>query len=169
MTNSSAGDAGQATRRGLLATAAMCVGLVAGYGMGVLHFFRYLVPLRRQSNRREMFIGTLGDIPVGNTRTVRDPRGQEIIIARTADVADDPARGFRALSTKCPHLGCRVYWDAAKDHFRCPCHEGIFDKSGTAVSGPPAKEGKNLTEFEVRVNRDSGWVFVMVPQEATYG
>lgn len=157
------------SRRSLLTWLLMAVGLISGYGAGALHFFQYLVPLRHERKRRELFIGTLDSIPVGSTRTVSDPRGQGIIVARMSGETDDPVKGFRALSTKCPHLGCKVHWDAGRDRFRCPCHEGIFDRNGTALSGPPAQEGKNLSEYEIRVDRGTGWVFVMVPPEPSYG
>ena len=157
------------SRRGFLAGLLMLSGLIAGYGAGALHFFRYLVPLRDEGKKREMFVGTLDSFAVGTTRTVRDPHGQEIIVARTSDRPDRRASGFRALSTKCPHLGCKIHWEAGKDRFRCPCHEGVFDKQGKAISGPPAQEGKNLTEYEVRVNENTGWVYVMVGQGSSYG
>ena len=158
-----------ATRRGFASWILMFTGLLAGYGAGAMHFFQYLVPLNRANRKREMFIGTLDTFEVGTTRTVRDSRGQEIIIARVSDSPDQRASNFRALSTKCPHLGCKVHWESGKDRFRCPCHEGIFDKSGKAVSGPPAAEGKNLIEFEIRVKRETGGVYVMVAQESSYG
>lgn len=157
------------SRRGFVTRLLMFVGIFAGYGAGALHFFQYLVPLRNERRRREMFIGTLDAMTVGSTRTVRDPRGQEIIIARTADDPENRTKDFRALSTKCPHLGCTIHWEAGKDRFRCPCHEGIFDREGKAISGPPAQEGKNLIEYEVRVDQKTGWVFVMVAQESPYG
>ena len=188
--------ASAAARRGWLATAAMVLGLGVGYGTGIVHFLRYLVPLRR-SKKREMFIGTLADFPVGTSKTVRDPRGQEIAVTRIA--ATDATAGasagggvasngpqvatasgptsapaitgasFRALSTKCPHLGCKAHWEEGAQRFRCPCHEGIFDKEGRAISGPPAAEGKNLGTYDVRVDARSGWVFVMVNEETRYG
>ncbi|MCK6456094.1 MAG: Rieske 2Fe-2S domain-containing protein [Phycisphaerae bacterium] len=157
------------TRRGFASWVLMFLGIAAGYGLGALHFFKYLVPLRQERPSREMFIGTLDTFPVGATRTVRDPRGQEIMIARITDDAADRSRNFRALSTKCPHLGCKVHWEAGQDRFRCPCHEGIFDKQGRAVSGPPAQENKDLLEFEVRVRPETGAVYVMVAEEARYG
>ena len=43
----------------------------------------------------------------------------------------------RALSATCTHLGCRVSWNAASDHFECPCHKGAYDRDGRVVSGPP--------------------------------
>lgn len=157
------------SRRGFVSWILMFVGIAGGYGLGALHFFRYLVPLRRERKRREMFIGTLDALPLGATRTVRDPAGQEIIIARVADSPGHPPGDFQALSTKCPHLGCKVHWEAGKDRFRCPCHEGIFDKNGKAIAGPPAQEGKNLLRYEVRVNSKSRSVFVMVAAESAHG
>jgi Rieske Fe-S protein len=147
----------------------MVTGLALGYGAGALHFFRYLVPLRREAKRREMFVGTLTDFPVGTTRTVRDPRGQEIILARVSSHPEQRASEFRALSTKCPHLGCKVHWEAGQGRFRCPCHEGIFDRNGKAVSGPPAAENKDMPQYEVRVNDVTGGIYVMVMQESSYG
>lgn len=165
-----ANDNGGATRRGILSTILMLLGVVLGYGAGALHFLEYLVPLRRGGKRREMFIGTLDGIPPGSSMTVRDPLGEEIAITRMAGRENEDLGGsFRALSTKCPHLGCKAYWEAGQQRFRCPCHDGIFDKEGRAISGPPAKEGKNLTTYEVRVDRVHGWVSVMVPEETRYG
>lgn len=147
----------------------MIAGVVAGYGLGAWHFFRYLVPLRRKVRTREMFVGTLDGLPVGSSLTVRDPRGAEIAVARVAERPDDPAAGFRALSGKCPHLGCRVFWEPANDRFFCPCHNGVFDPNGVAIEGPPAKENKNLSSYEVRVTPHNGAVFVLVPEATQYG
>ena len=156
----------QTSRRGFVATALMVVGVVAGYGLGLWNFLQYLVPLRRRAPKREMFVGTLRDLKVGSSITVKDPRGEEIALARVSDDRDNPAAGFKALSSTCPHLGCRVHWEAARGEFLCPCHNGVFDKNGIAVSGPPAKEKKNLATFEVRVNKENGWVSIMVSSES---
>lgn len=161
--------AGEPTRRSFVTTALMIAGLAAGYGLGAWHFFRYLVPLKRRTPKREILIGTLADLPVGSSITVKDPRGQDIAVTRVSESPADPAGGFKALSSKCPHLGCRVHWEAANDRFFCPCHDGVFDKNGVAREGPPAKEGKNLSTFEVRVNKDNGWVYLMVTEAPKYG
>ena len=180
------------TRRGVIQTVLMALGVVAGYGLGLVHFFRYLVPLRHTSDRREMFVGTLDSIPFGTTVSVKDPQGREINLVRSAvgpeelageaagDAAEEPSermaetarrleREFKALSSKCPHLGCRVHWEAANERFFCPCHDGAFDRQGVATAGPPAKEHKNLTTYEVKVDPKNGWVFVMVTQERAHG
>ncbi|MFQ5489102.1 MAG: ubiquinol-cytochrome c reductase iron-sulfur subunit [Phycisphaerae bacterium] len=155
-------------RRGFVVSLLMGAGLLAGYGLGAWHFLRYLVPLKATRTRREMFVGTLKSIPVGASLTVKDPAGQEIAIARTGTDAQDPARGFKALSSKCPHLGCKVHFSPGDQQFLCPCHQGVFDKNGKAVSGPPAKENKNLLTYDVKVNPATGCVFVMVSAEAAY-
>lgn len=157
------------TRRGFAATILMIVGLVAGYGLGAIHFFRYLVPLGRKGRRRELFVGTLREFQVGTSKTIRDPRGEGIALTRVSKNENNPAAGFKALSSTCPHLGCRVHWEGANERFFCPCHNGVFDKDGIATDGPPAKEGKNLSTYEVRVNAENGWVYVMVTEPARYG
>ncbi len=44
-----------------------------------------------------------------------------------------------ALSSTCTHLGCRVRWDAADGVLKCPCHGGVFDRSGAVLDGPPSE------------------------------
>lgn len=42
-----------------------------------------------------------------------------------------------ALSSTCTHLGCRVSWDAEAKQLKCPCHGGVYDRTGAVVAGPP--------------------------------
>lgn len=44
---------------------------------------------------------------------------------------------YVVMSNVCTHLGCRVRWIPEKDGFYCPCHNGVFAKDGSVVSGPP--------------------------------
>jgi cytochrome b6-f complex iron-sulfur subunit len=44
--------------------------------------------------------------------------------------------GFLALSIICPHLGCSVIWDIAKNQFICPCHSSAFDNLGNVINSP---------------------------------
>jgi Rieske Fe-S protein len=61
------------------------------------------------------------------------------------------AGGIRALSSTCTHLGCRVSWDADAKLFKCPCHGGIYDKTGAVVAGPPPAP---LASLMTRVDGD---------------
>jgi Rieske Fe-S protein len=49
------------------------------------------------------------------------------------------ASGVVARSLLCSHFGCRVQWEAAKERYHCPCHEGVFDAEGQPVAGPPTR------------------------------
>ncbi len=40
------------------------------------------------------------------------------------------------FSPICPHLGCRVAWDARTGHFECPCHGSVFAPDGKVLGGP---------------------------------
>ena len=59
--------------------------------------------------------------------------------------------GFRALSAKCPHLGCTVNFDAVAQGFKCPCHGSTFDVSGAWISGPAQR---NLQPLPVKKQPD---------------
>lgn len=59
---------------------------------------------------------------------------------------------YRALSATCTHLGCRVAWDATHYQYKCPCHGGIFDRTGAVVSGPPPR---GLDSLPVRLNAET--------------
>jgi Rieske Fe-S protein len=56
------------------------------------------------------------------------------------------------MSNICTHLGCRIRWIADEGKFYCPCHNGIFDRDGTVLSGPPPRP---LDRFEVKVENDT--------------
>ena len=66
-------------------------------------------------------------------------------------VLTDNGRDYVAMSNICTHLGCRVRWVAQRNQFFCPCHNGVFDKQGLVVSGPPPRP---LNRYEVEVVGD---------------
>lgn len=66
-------------------------------------------------------------------------------------VLTEDNREYVAMSNICTHLGCRVRWIADEDSFFCPCHNGIFDKQGLVLAGPPPEP---LYRYEVNVDGD---------------
>ncbi|MEU7109703.1 FAD-dependent oxidoreductase [Streptomyces sp. NPDC046215] len=46
---------------------------------------------------------------------------------------------LRALSARCPHLGCLVAFNAAERTWECPCHGSRFDTDGTLLQGPATR------------------------------
>lgn len=150
-------------RRTFLSTtssAAMAGGLLAGYGTLAFMAGRFLYP----SQGRKMawvYVTEADHLKPGETMRYETPAGQTVTITRRgeAGTADD----FLALSSTCPHLGCKVHWEAQNNRFFCPCHNGIFEPSGKAISGPPAEAGQSLPHFAVKIDR--GLLFMEVPVE----
>ncbi len=46
------------------------------------------------------------------------------------------------VSTKCPHLGCELKWNADDLSWDCPCHGSRFDYKGNFLDSPSIKELK---------------------------
>src|SRR5215471_3342437 len=65
------------------------------------------------------------------------------IISEKAIYILPPKNGtVRILSPICPHLGCSIPWNEAKQKFICPCHVAVFAMDGAKISGPaPLKRG----------------------------
>ena len=80
------------------------------------------------------------------------PSGAKIVVARQAE--GDTEDAFIALSSICPHLGCKVHWEASNDRFFCPCHNGAFDAQGAPTEGPPAAANQHLTRFRLSVEKN---------------
>ncbi len=138
-------------RRGFLehaATLTMAGGLAAGYGMLASHATRFLYPANVGESIWQ-FVCTLDELAVGDALPFTLPSGAKIVIARQED--GDTAESFIALSSICPHLGCKVHWEANNDRFFCPCHNGAFDAQGAPTEGPPASANQHLTRFDLTV------------------
>ena len=135
------GDTEDPSRRAMLTNGAMLLGLAVSYAAAFGFGARYLIPTK--SNRiQKLLVGLKTKMPPGSATPFKTPEGQTINVIHGAT-------GFLALSDVCPHLGCKVYWDANGSEFVCPCHDGHFDSSGAPVSGPPADMGVPLSQFEV--------------------
>ncbi|MEK7783979.1 MAG: ubiquinol-cytochrome c reductase iron-sulfur subunit [Chloroflexota bacterium] len=66
----------------------------------------------------------------------------------SAYVLTEDGQNYVAMSNICTHLGCRVRWLAEQERFFCPCHNGVFGKDGSVISGPPPRP---LDRFETTV------------------
>lgn len=163
------------SRRGLLRRA---VG--AGLGLwfiemttGTLAFLwsaaAQATPRVRIGTYRELLAAN-GDLPVA------DGFPAYVAAARAFVVIVDPTRGgwtagrdetgegsalnVRALSQRCPHLGCRPNPCIEDFWFRCPCHQSRYDRMGTKAAGElfgPAPHGMDRYAIEVDA---SGVLFV---------
>ena len=148
-------------RRGFLAKSAgiaMAGSLAASYGTLAAYAIRYLLPADPDAGMAWQFIAPVKELPVGESFEFTSPAGEKVVIAR--QVNESGTEGFQALSSVCPHLGCRVHWEPANRRFFCPCHNGVFTPDGVATEGPPAKAKQRLKSFELQVVE--GMLFVKV-------
>jgi Rieske Fe-S protein len=152
-------------RRGFLSrlsTIAMAGGMLASYGTLAYFAGKFLYPSQGRK-LAWMFVAQADKLKVNDTLQFTTPAGQTVTITRqgSAGTAED----FLALSTTCPHLGCRVHWEAQNNRFFCPCHNGTFDSSGKATAGPPADVNppQSLPQFPLKL--ENGLIFIEVPTD----
>ena len=150
----------------------MAGGLASSYGTFFVMAGRYFFP--SSDNKTWLFVSNAKGIEPGESLDFESPTGVKVSITRSemrvegedASVGDLAADGptaedFLALSSVCPHLGCRVHWEAHNDRFFCPCHNGVFDPSGKATGGPPAADGQDLPQYPLKVV--NGALYIEMP------
>ena len=143
------------SRRDVVAGALMGGGLLLAYGTLAVQSLLFLLPKRLRPRTRLLFAGRVDQFSPGTVRAFRDLEGNPILIRRGNE-------GFEAFSSTCPHLGCRVHWESEEGIFFCPCHRGVFDERGTAISGPPADAGQSLSHVSLKVDDTAGVIYVEV-------
>lgn len=101
---------------------------------------------------------------------LRIPRSQlsgvDRIVVLDGDLPVEVARQdgqLVARSLLCPHRGCRVDWREGESSYFCPCHDGVFNASGTPILGPPDRA---LREFPLRTDAEYIYVDTHAPWEA---
>lgn len=152
-------------RRGFLGSAAvasMLAGLTLGYGAFASFVLRFLYPSANSSNNLWQFVCTLDQLEVNQSMAFTMPSGAKVVVARQAEGETEDA--FIALSSVCPHLGCKVHWEAVNDRFFCPCHNGAFNAQGAPTEGPPASANQSLTRYPLSV--DGNILLIEVPVNA---
>ncbi|HUQ37536.1 MAG TPA: Rieske (2Fe-2S) protein [Aestuariivirga sp.] len=147
-------------RNFLLSTSgiAMTGGLLAAYGTFGYMLGEFVYPAAQQS-RGWLFVCTVDRLAPGEALDFTAPAGAKIVVARQGKGV--AAEDFLALSSVCPHLGCRVHWEAQGERFFCPCHNGAFDRSGSPVSGPPKAANQALVRFPLKV--ENGLLYLEAP------
>ncbi len=136
----------------------MTAGLAAGYGTFGTMLGRFVYPTDA-TNRGWLFVCPVEELPVGGALDFLTPAGAKVVIARQGEGTQE--QDFLALSSVCPHLGCRVHWEGAHDRFFCPCHNGAFDREGNPTEGPPKAANQALVRFPLKVER--GLLYLQAP------
>lgn len=142
-------------------TVAMAGGLVAGYGTFAVMAGRFVFPTNAETPW--LFVAEANRIQPGDSLAFESPTGVKVAIARRpGGAAGHPAEieDFIALSSVCPHLGCRVHWEPHNQRFFCPCHNGVFDPQGKPVSGPPKAAAQELSRYPLKV--EAGLLYIAI-------
>ena len=151
-------------RRRFLTTAsgvALTAGLCGAYGTFACMLGEFVYPAANKS-KGWLFVCTVDHLAEGEALDFTSPTGAKVVVARQG--AGTKEEDFLALSSVCPHLGCRVHWESQNDRFFCPCHNGAFDRDGKPVSGPPQAANQSLVRFPLKV--ENGLLFLEVPMES---
>jgi succinate dehydrogenase / fumarate reductase iron-sulfur subunit len=121
------------------------------------------VPRATGSTRRWRAAASMFDLPPTGPLTAtlaeRHADGWHETRKTTVVFLDKDGDGYRAFSATCTHLGCRVAWNPAESHYKCPCHGGTFSRDGQVVAGPPPH---GLVRLPVRLNSTTGELEVEV-------
>lgn len=155
--------ADQPARRTFLSKAssvAMLGGLATAYGAFGATAVRYVYPAKPIATAW-LFVRAVADLKVGDSIEYRAPNGATVVIARQGEGVGHDA--FIALSSTCPHLGCKVSWEGPQNRFFCPCHNGTFDARGEATGGPPFEAKQSLPRYPLQVT--DGLLFIEVSVE----
>lgn len=75
-----------------------------------------------------------------------------VYLRRTGDKA------AHAFNVVCPHAGCFVDYDPARQDYRCPCHNSSFRLDGQ-ISDPRSPSPRGLDPLEVEI-RNGGEIWV---------
>ncbi len=145
----------KSSRRGFLSKIVILSGVALAYGLFALEGLFFIVPRKKITEKIKIYGGRLSQYKLGTVKAFYDLEGNEILIMR-----DDS--GLRAFSSVCPHLGCKVHWEGNKNEFFCPCHKGIFNSDGVAISGPPADAHQSLRKVQISVDEKSQIVYIEV-------
>ncbi|MEZ6049410.1 MAG: ubiquinol-cytochrome c reductase iron-sulfur subunit [Planctomycetaceae bacterium] len=155
-------------RRSFLNTSStilMVGGVGASYGTFAYIAGKYLMP--SSEGKAWLFVCRATDIVPGGSFSFQSPTGVRVAIKREAVENPSevpPINEFLALSSICPHLGCRVHWEGQNNRFFCPCHNGVFDPQGKPVSGPPAAAGQELSQYNLQI--EEGNLYIEMPVDS---
>jgi menaquinol-cytochrome c reductase iron-sulfur subunit len=155
------GDDQHINRRNFMSVATWAIGGLISLGMGVPAIAYIIGPALNRARIQDWIrLGPVSKVEL-NTPTLFKftIQRQTGWIVNEEEVSlyilTDNGRDFIAMSNICTHLGCRVRWIADQEEFFCPCHNGVFDKQGKVVSGPPPRP---LDRYEVKVEDDQLFV-----------
>jgi menaquinol-cytochrome c reductase iron-sulfur subunit len=155
---------GNISRRDILKLAISAIGSFIGAALGLPAIAYIIGPAKKSDDSQNRIrLGPLSKIEIG-TPSLFKPKVERqngwIVDEEELGiyVLTDDGQNYLAMSNICTHLGCRVRWIEKREQFLSPCHNGVFDKFGYVVSGPPPRP---LDIFQTKV--ENGEIFIQLP------
>ena len=151
----------QLSRRDFLSIATWAIGGLISAGMAIPAIAYIIGPaLKRSEGQEWVQLGATSKVELGTPTLFKANIERQtgwIVDQRELSfyVLTENGRDYVAMSNICTHLGCRVRWIADKNEFFCPCHNGVFDKDGNVIDGPPPR---SLDRYELKVEGDQLYV-----------
>lgn len=150
-------------RRVFLGYVAAAIGTFIAALTGVPAFGYLAAPLKARRQAAWVPLGSAqlfqGDEPKVAAFTISRRDGWvEVQETRTCWTASNPDGSWLAFNGRCTHLGCAYAWRREGEHagrFVCPCHDGVYDRGGRVLAGPPPRP---LDRLETKVEGDQLWV-----------
>ena len=148
-------------RRDFMKTVIFAIGGVIGAAVGVPAIEYIIGPSFKKGTENWIELGATNKVEL-NTPTLfkANVTNQTGWVSSQEEISvyilTDDGQNYLALSNVCTHLGCRVRWIAEKGEFACPCHNGVFAKDGTVVSGPPPRP---LNQYPTKV--ENGMLYIL--------
>ena len=144
---SSSGDPG---RRRFLSRIITTIHAAIAASLGVVLGGTVLSPLFGKQEENWLPAGTLTNLPEHDPlpvtlRVAREDGYNQIIERRSIFLVRTGESEVLAIDSTCTHLGCRVSWDVDEQLIKCPCHGGVYDRTGMVKSGPPPAALARLT------------------------
>lgn len=140
------------TRRSFL-DRLLALGFVSTAASILYPVWRYIIPPAAAEPATDSVIaGKAAEFPP-NTGALVKFGTKPAILVRTSDGQ------FRAFTAVCTHLECTVQYKPETSQIWCACHNGLYDLSGSVVSGPPPRP---LEAFKVNLRGEPGQEDVVI-------
>ena len=134
-------------------------GLIAGligFSLSIPLVGYVISPALRRLPRDWAEVGGVQDLPVGEPKEFSYIVSQQDGWLKTTAVKSvwavrESVGPVTVFSPLCPHLGCGYRWDSSERHFKCPCHNSVFDITGKVLGGPAPRP---LDRLPMKVEED---------------
>lgn len=135
----------EVSRRTFLSYVAAAISAFIGIVLGVPIVGYLAAPLLgAKEQARWVSLGNTEDFQGGSARFApltlsRRDGWVEAQEARACWVVPQGDGSFVVFNGRCTHLGCAYSWIDQVSQFHCPCHNGVYDRDGIVLDGPPPR------------------------------